>query len=86
MVGNNLSQFGIDAGQLDGKLNSFAASFAWMPTTGEFGKAGRLGDYDNHEKLATRVAAHITRSDETRQGQPNTDAFDNVQLRVRTAA
>ena len=34
------------------------------------------------EKVATRVAAHFTRSDENRQGQPNTDCFENVQIRL----
>jgi Protein of unknown function (DUF3011) len=86
MWGNNLSQFGIDAGQLDGGLDTVAAALAWMPTTGEFGRAGGFGDYDQHDTLATRFAVHVTRSDETRQGQPNTDAFDNVQIRVSDAA
>jgi hypothetical protein len=82
MLGNNLSQFGIDAGQLDGRLDTISASLVWMPTTGEFGRAGGFGDFDQHEKVATRLAMHVTRSHETRQAQPNTDAFDNVQLRV----
>ncbi len=83
MLGNNLSQFGIDAGQLDGKLNTVAASLVWMPTTGEFGRVpGSFGDFDWHEKVATRLAVHVTHSDETRQAQPKTDGFDNVQLRV----
>jgi hypothetical protein len=32
--------------------------------------------------VATRLAGHYTRSDESRQGQPSNDAFDNVQIRV----
>lgn len=83
MLGNNLSQFGIDAGVLDGKLNTVAAALIWMPTTGEFGRvSGSFGDFDWHEKVATRLAVHLTHSDETRQAQPKTDGFDNVQLRV----
>jgi hypothetical protein len=83
MLGNNLSQFGIDAGQLDGKLNTVSGALIWMPTTGEFGRTGSpYGDFEGHDKVATRLAVHLTRSDENRQGQPNTDAFDNVQLRV----
>lgn len=80
MLGNNLSQFSIDAGQLDPGMDTFSGELAWMPTTGEFGRG--FGDYKPHSKVATRVAGHYTRSDETRQGQPNNDAFDNVQIRV----
>ncbi len=82
MLGNNLSQFGIDAGQLDNSLNTFAGELTWYPTTGEFGKGSGFGDFDEHAKLATRLAAHYTRSDENRQGQPTNDGFDNVQIRV----
>ena len=42
MLGNNLSQFGIDAGQLDNGLNTVSAALIWMPTTGEFGTRGGL--------------------------------------------
>jgi hypothetical protein len=82
MVGNNLSQFGIDAGQLDNTLDTYSGSLVWKPTTGEFGKAGAYGDYDEHDRLATRIGAHATSSVESRQGQPTTDAFDNVQIRL----
>ena len=82
MLGNNLSQLGVDAGQLDDGLNTVAAALIWLPTTGEFGTRGGFGDFDTHEKVATRVAAHFTRSDEDLQGQPNTDAFENVQIRL----
>jgi hypothetical protein len=80
MLGNNLSQLGVDAGQLDDGLNTVATALAWMPTTGEFGKG--FGDLENHDELATRFAVHYTTSDETRQGQPDTEAFENVQLRI----
>jgi hypothetical protein len=82
MLGNNLSQFGVDAGQIDAGLNTVSISLRWYPTTGEFGYRAALGDYDEHPQLATRIAGHYTRSDETSQGQPNTDAFDNVQIRL----
>lgn len=82
MLGNNLSQFGIDAGQLDNDLDTFSMAITWMPTTGEFGKSGAFGDFEGHDKVATRVGGHFTRSDESRQAQPTTDAFDNVQLRI----
>jgi hypothetical protein len=83
MLGNNLSQFGIDAGQLDNTLNTVSAALVWMPTTGEFGRVpGSFGDFEWHKKVATRLAVHFTHSDEDRQAQPKTDGFDNVQLRV----
>ena len=82
MLGNNISQFGIDAGQLDNNLDTLSLGLAWMPTTGEFGRQGEIGDFEMHESLATRIAAHYTRSDEDRVSQPTTDAFENVQLRV----
>ena len=33
MIGNNLSQLGVDAGQLDSGLDALALQVAWMPTT-----------------------------------------------------
>ena len=83
MLGNNMSTLGVDAGQMDPKLNTFAAGLYYLPTTGEYGMFnGSYGDYDMHEKVATRVGAHFTHSTETRQGQPENDAFENVTLRV----
>ena len=83
MLGNNMSTLGVDAGQIDNKLSTVAAGLIFLPTTGEYGMFnGAYGDYDQHEEIATRVGAHYTRSDETRQGQPTNDAFENVSLRV----
>jgi hypothetical protein len=45
MLGNNMSQLGVDAGQLDDKLATVAASLVWLPSTGEFGPQGGLGDF-----------------------------------------
>jgi hypothetical protein len=82
MLANNLSQLGVDAGQLDGDLNSIAAAMMWFPTTGEFGTGGGFGDFDSHKEVATRLGVHYTQSDEDRQGQPNSDAFENVTIRL----
>jgi hypothetical protein len=82
MLGNNLSQLGVDAGQLDNKLNSIATALIWYPTTGEYGTRGGFGDFDSHEQVATRLGVHFTSSTETRQGQPDTEAFENVQIRL----
>ena len=32
----------------------------WLPTTGEFGLYGTFGDFDHHERVATRLGAHYT--------------------------
>ncbi len=82
MLGNNLSQLGVDAGQLGNKLNTWSMMLAWMPTTGEYGFMNSFGDYDNHTAPATRIALHFTTSDEDRQSQPGTEAIDNVQIRL----
>lgn len=80
MIGNNLSTLGVSAARLDKKFNTIASDLVWTPTTGEFGQG--FGDFENHKRLATRLAVHFTRSDETRESQPNSDAFENTQLRL----
>jgi hypothetical protein len=82
MLGNNLSQFGVDASQLDPGLNTVSMALKWFPTTGEYGPRSAQGDFEHHEELATRLAAHFTASQEDRQGQPDTEAFENVQIRL----
>ncbi|HZL93733.1 MAG TPA: DUF3011 domain-containing protein, partial [Vicinamibacterales bacterium] len=82
MLGNNLSQLGVDAGQLGNDLSAVSGELVWMPTTGEYGPGNnRFGDFDGHDKVATRVALHFTRSDEDRQSQPDTEAIENAQIR-----
>jgi len=82
MVANNLSILGVSATQLDGKLDTQSYMVSWFPTTGEFGLYGTFGDYDDHEKVATRLAAHYTHSLEDRQMQPGTNAIENTQIRL----
>ena len=65
MIGNNLSTLGVSASQLDNKLNTTSFMLQWLPTTGEFGLYGTFGDYDHHEKVATRLAGHYTHSPRT---------------------
>jgi hypothetical protein len=82
MLGNNLSQFGVDAGQMDNSMDTWSFSLTWKPTTGEYGRTGGFGDFERHERLATRIGAHFTRSDENRQSQPNTESVENSQIRL----
>ncbi len=82
-IGNNLSQLGIDAGQLDNEFNTVVAALDYFPTTGEYGMFdGSFGDFEDHQQAATRLGAHFSRSDEDRQGQPTNNDFDNVQIRL----
>jgi len=65
-VGNNLSQLGVTARQLDRGLAS-GGSVWWMPTTHEFGPNGSYDDWEYHEQLATRFGMSTARSREGRQ-------------------
>lgn len=82
MLGNNLSQLGVDAGQLDNVFNTMSGALWWMPTTGEYGPRAGFGDYEIHDALATRFGVHVTRSREDKQNQPSEDDPDNSQLRI----
>jgi hypothetical protein len=82
MLANNLSTLGVSASQLDNTLDTTSLMLQWLPTTGEFGLYGTFGDFDHHEKLATRLAAHYTHSGEDRQSQPGTDGIENSQIRL----
>jgi hypothetical protein len=82
MVGNNLSILGVSATQLDNRLDTQSFMLQWLPTTGEFGLYGTFGDYDNHQKVATRLGAHFTHSFETAQEQPGANAIENSQIRL----
>jgi hypothetical protein len=82
MWGNNLSQLGVDAGQLGNDMKTVSGSLVWMPTTGEFGAGSGFGDFERHDTVATRLGFHYTYSDEDRQEQPNTEAPDNAQIRL----
>jgi hypothetical protein len=84
MLGNNMSTLGVSAAQLDNGLNTFSSALVWEPT-GEFseGFSGQgWGDFEDHDKLATRLAAHFNRSDEHKESQPNSEQFENTQLRL----
>ena len=54
----------------------------WLPTTGEFGLWNTFGDYDDHQKVATRIGVHYTHSLEEKQSQPGTEGIENSQIRL----
>lgn len=80
MIANNLSTLGVSASQLPNYFQTNSTALVWMPTTKEFG-AG-FGDFENHQQVATRLAAHFSYSKENKQSQPGTDDPDNTQLRL----
>ena len=82
MFANNLSTLGVSAAQLDNKLDTQSLSVQWLPTTGEFGLWNTFGDYDDHQKVATRIGVHYTHSLEEKQSQPGTEAIENSQIRL----
>jgi hypothetical protein len=82
MLGNNLSQLGVNASQLDDGLNTVSAALWWMPSTGEYGPGEGLGDYEMHENMATLFGIHFTHSREDAQGQASENDFENSQIRL----
>jgi hypothetical protein len=53
-----------------------------MPTTGEFGPRGGNGDFEHHDKLATRFGASYCHSRENRFNNVGTPSPDNTQVRL----
>jgi hypothetical protein len=82
MFANNLSTLGVNAAQLDNKMDTQSFSVVWLPTTGEFGLWNTFGDYDDHQKVATRLGVHYTHSLEEKQSQPGTEGIENSQIRL----
>ncbi|MDH3994965.1 MAG: hypothetical protein OEV47_18745, partial [Gammaproteobacteria bacterium] len=72
MLGNNLSQLGVNANKLDDGLNTISSRIDWMPTTGEYGPLRGFDDFDEHTDLATLFGLAYTFSEEDRQSQPGT--------------
>jgi hypothetical protein len=81
-ITDNLSILGVSASQLAFGLNTYSGALYWMPTTGEFGPGFGFGDYEYHKDLATLFGVHFTKSRESPQNQPSTNAIENVQLRL----
>jgi hypothetical protein len=81
MIGNSLSQLGVTARQ-DSQDLTYGLSTWWEPTTGEFGPLGSYGDYEHHEKVATRFGFSSVSSREDRFNQPTIHDPENTQLRL----
>jgi hypothetical protein len=79
MLANNLSALGVDAIQLDNKLDTVSASLVYKP--GNAYGVG-YGDWEGHDDPATRYGLHFTRSTEYRQSQPGVNDPENTQVRL----
>jgi hypothetical protein len=81
VLGNNLSILGVKASNLT-RHYSKSISLSWMPTTGEFGPRGGNGDFEHHDKLATRFGVSFCHSVENRFNNTGTPSPDNTQVRI----
>jgi hypothetical protein len=81
MVGNSNSQLGVTAVELDRRYTT-GGSVWWMPTTKEFGPRGGYGDYEWHDRVATRVGVSTTESREQRYTDTTTGATTNTTLKL----
>lgn len=84
MLANNINAVGIDATQLDKRLNTSSTAIWWMPTTGEFGpRSGAFNDYELHAIPATLFSARFTTSTEERFGQvAKPETLENSSIRL----
>jgi hypothetical protein len=80
MLGNNLSQLGIDASQLSNHFETVSTALWW--TTDNYGAYEGLGDFDKHDKVGLTFGGAYTFSPEDKQSQPNKDGFENTQIRL----
>jgi hypothetical protein len=80
-LSNNSSSLGVKANQLDRKFTS-GASVWWMPTTHEFGPRGAYGDWEMHDRLATRFGVGYTDSPEQSFRNSQSGSPENTTLRL----
>ncbi len=81
MLGTANSALGVKSSQLDRTFGG-GASVWWMPTTKEFGPRGAYGDWEMHEKVATRFGFSSTWSPEQRFTSSTSGAPENTTLRL----
>jgi hypothetical protein len=84
MLGNNMSTLGVPASRIDNGINTLSSALIWFPT-GDFEKgfSGQgWGDFEHHDRFSTRLAFHFSRSNENKESQPDSEQFENTQLRL----
>ena len=87
VLANNLSQLGVDAGQMDNRLDTWSTGVWWSPnsaymTEGMLWNGGGYGDFENHQTPAFRLGAHYTMSTEDETSQPAENDPENTQIRL----
>jgi hypothetical protein len=75
------SSLGVTASELDRRWSTGASVF-WMPTTREFGPRGAFGDWEMHEKVATRFGISSAWSPEERYTDADTGKTGNTTIRL----
>src|SRR5215217_909366 len=84
MIGNNMSTLGVPASRIDNGFNTVSSALIWFPT-GDFEKgfSGQgWGDFEHHNRFSTRLAVHFSQSKENKESQPDSEQFENTQLRL----
>jgi hypothetical protein len=79
-INRSLSQLGITAAQ-DNRDFAYSGSIVWMPSTGEFGPRGGLGDLEHHEQVSTRFGVSTCFAREGRYA-PNDQAPRHSQIKL----
>jgi hypothetical protein len=79
-INRSLSQLGITAAN-DNRSYAYSGSAWWMPTTGEFGPRGGLGDLEEHQEVATRFGISACHAREGRYA-PNGEPPKHGQLKL----
>ncbi len=80
MVANNLSQLGVDAGQLNNGFNTSSTAVWWLSK--DYGALAPYGDFEKHDNIAGMLGTSYTTSGETSQSQPNANDPENSQIRL----
>jgi hypothetical protein len=81
MAGNNLTTLNVNATE-DSRDFAYSGSLWWMPTTKEFGPKGGNGDFENHQRLATRFGTSYTQANQNRATSTTNQAPDSTQIRM----
>ncbi len=81
MLASALNMVNISAAQLTRDF-ALGLTLYLMPTTGEFGPRGGFGDFEMHDRVATRFGVSAVHSREDRFNQVNNPQPDNTSIRL----
>lgn len=81
MLGNNLTTLNVNANE-DSRDFAASGNIAWMPTTHEFGPKGGMGDFENHQKIATRFGTAYTQGRQNAATSTTNNMPDSTQIRM----